>query len=126
MKLGTGVVPNKNGIYINGTNYWYDNGEFKAGNSTDLAYIKFDGSSVTVRGTIIATGGSFDSNLAVNGTLTIGSSMKIGANVNLTNNGIYIGPSNYWYSDGTLMIGNKESYAYLKYDRTDSANHKVY
>jgi len=81
MKLGIGVASGKNGIYINSTNYWYDNGEFKAGNSTDLAYIKFDGSSVTVRGTIIATGGSFEENLNVNNTLTINGSMKIGKNV---------------------------------------------
>ena len=65
-------------------------------------------SNVAVRGTIEATDGYFD------GFLVIGDpndpeypgSMKIGTNVNSTNDGIYINEHNYWYDSGLFKIGN--------------------
>ena len=65
-------------------------------------------SNVAVRGTIEATDGYFD------GFLVIGDpndpeypgSMKIGTNVNSTNDGIYINANNYWYDSGLFKIGN--------------------
>jgi microcystin-dependent protein len=65
-------------------------------------------SNVAVRGTIEATDGYFD------GFLVIGDpndpefpgSMKIGTNVNSTNDGIYINANNYWYDTGLFKIGN--------------------
>ena len=39
-----------------------------------------------------------------------GTNMKIGNDVESTNDGIYIGATNYWYSDGSFKIGSAASY----------------
>jgi hypothetical protein len=65
-------------------------------------------SNVAVRGTIEATDGYFDGFLVVGDPLDPESpgSMKIGTNVNSTNDGIYINEHNYWYDSGLFKIGN--------------------
>ena len=39
-----------------------------------------------------------------------GTNMKIGNDVESTNDGIYIGTTNYWYSDGSFKLGSADSY----------------
>lgn len=65
-------------------------------------------SNVAVRGTIEATDGYFDGFLVIGDPLDPDSpgSMKIGTNVNSTNDGIYINEHNYWYDSGLFKIGN--------------------
>lgn len=65
-------------------------------------------SNVAVRGTIEATDGYFDGFLVIGDPLDpeYPGSMKIGTNVNSTNDGIFINANNYWYDTGLLSIGN--------------------
>lgn len=65
-------------------------------------------SNVAVRGTIEATDGYFDGFLVIGDPNDPDSpgSMKIGTNVNSTNDGIYINAHNYWYDSGLFKIGN--------------------
>ena len=65
-------------------------------------------SNVAIRGTIQATDGYFDGFLVIGDPLDpeYPGSMKIGTNVNSTNDGIFINANNYWYDTGLLSIGN--------------------
>lgn len=65
-------------------------------------------SNVAVRGRIEATDGYFDGFLVVGDPDDPDSpgSMKIGTDVNGTNDGIYINSNNYWYDTGLFKIGN--------------------
>lgn len=58
--------------------------------------------NVAVRGNITATGGSFT------GNMTAGT-MKIGADVNSTNDGIYIDANNFWYDTGRFRVSSTET-----------------
>jgi hypothetical protein len=58
--------------------------------------------NVAVRGEINATGGTFA------GYVSAGN-LKLGTDVNSTNDGIYINTNNYWYDSGTFSIGNGTS-----------------
>jgi len=102
--VGAGGAGN-DGLYINANNYWYDTGVFKVGSSTK--YLYFDGTNATFTGALSAASGTFT------GTVAIGETLKIGASVNGTNNGLFINSNNYWYGSGALKIG--ETNVYLSY-----------
>ena len=103
VQLGPGVNSGTaNGIFINANNYWYDTGNFSLGNGS--TGVTWNGSALNVTGTINASGGNFS------GFVTAGT-MKIGANVDSTNNGIYINANNYWYDTGIFKIGGSTNYA---------------
>lgn len=58
--------------------------------------------TLTVTGTIRAAAGYFSGNLSVGN----GGTMKIGVDVDGTNDGIYIDANNYWYNTGNMSIGS--------------------
>jgi hypothetical protein len=78
MKIGTDVFGSNDGIHINGTNYWYDSGNFSLGTGTST--ISFNGSNILF-GTGIEISGSISANslLLNNGAF----SMSIQSNHNI-------------------------------------------
>ena len=104
-RFGAGVQTGKNGIYINANNYWYDDATFKVGDGTEsMSYSSAGGLVVT--GDINATGGTFT------GYVT-GGTARFGANVDSTNDGIWIDANNYWYDTGSFKVGDgSESMSY--------------
>lgn len=78
-----------------------------------LGFYAYDGSVATVSitntgtavfsGTVNANGGNFT------GYVT-GGTMRFGANVSGTDDGIYINANNYWYDTGTFKVGDSSSY----------------
>jgi hypothetical protein len=90
---GTGSYGATNtGFYLDST------GKFSL---TDKLY--FDGTTLTVNGTIQAQTGYFGGAISVNGN---NGAFKIGpAAGGGSNNGIYINANNYWYDSGNLSIG---------------------
>ena len=68
-------------------------------------YLRWNGSSLDINGAISASSGNFVGNMTV-----AGGSMKFGADVNGTNDGIYINANNYWYDTGNFKVGNATSY----------------
>lgn len=80
---------------------------------TSLGFFAYDGSVATVSitntgtavfsGTVNANGGNFT------GYVT-GGTMRFGANVNGTDDGIYINANNYWYDTGTFKVGDSSNY----------------
>jgi len=84
-----GSSSQKNGIYLDGRNYWFDDGEFAVGNTTQ--FMKFSGSVLRVGGAIFADTGS------ITGKMHIGDNIVIGENVdNSGSQGIVINENNYW------------------------------
>ena len=63
-RFGAAVQTGKNGIYINATNYWYDDGSFKAGTGTSA--ITYDGSGTLTIGAGSSIGGTTASTLVSN------------------------------------------------------------
>jgi len=57
--------------------------------------------STTVQSPIIAGNDGYFS-----GQVGIGNTMKLGIDVNSTNDGMYINATNYWYTDGALKVGD--------------------
>jgi hypothetical protein len=104
-RFGAAVQTGKNGIYINANNYWYDDATFKVGDGTEsMSYTSAGGLVVT--GDINATGGTFT------GYVT-GGTARFGANVNGTDDGIWIDANNYWYDTGAFKVGDgSESMSY--------------
>jgi hypothetical protein len=90
----------ENGIFINTTNYWYDNGKFSLGTGTKRVY--FDGTDVTITSDVIIEGGLTADSLTIGTSPTI---LKIDENVKDDNDGIYINDYNYWYTDGRFAAG---------------------
>ncbi len=89
-------------IYIGGGNYYDTASPFYADNLGRLSIgqaLKFENNELTINGK-----GTFT------GTVTAGSGLnvvKVGNDVNSTNDGIYIGATgDYIYTDGTLRLGN--------------------
>ena len=80
---------------------------------TSLGFYAYNGSVATVSitntgtavfsGTVNANGGNFT------GYVT-GGTMRFGADVNGTNDGIYINANNYWYDSGTFKVGDASNY----------------
>ena len=92
----------KSRIFIGAGNYYSNTTPFYADNTGRFSIsdkLRFDGSNLTIDGS-----GNFS------GTVTAGSGLntvKLGNDVNGTNDGIYIGATgDYIYSDGTLRLGN--------------------
>lgn len=93
------VYSGSSGVYNNtNTGFYLDGG----GNFSLKDKLSFDGTTLTVNGTIQAAAGYFSGNLAVGN----GGTMKIGVDVNGTNDGIYIDANNYWYNTGNMSIGS--------------------
>jgi hypothetical protein len=74
------------------------------------AFMKWDGSSLNVKGAITATSGTFSGDInAAGGTFTghvTAGNAKFGLNVASTNDGLYLGAHNYWYDDGSFKVGD--------------------
>jgi len=104
-RFGANVDSTDDGIWINANNYWYDTGSFKVGDGTEsMSYSSAGGLVVT--GDINATGGTFT------GYVT-GGTARFGANVDSTNDGIWINSYNYWYDTGAFKVGDgSESMSY--------------
>ena len=97
-----------NGVWLG-----FNGGTAKASfvNST-TSYMKWTGTALEIKGDVTATSGDFD------GAITIaGGSMKIGKDVNSTNDGIFINSNNYWYSNGNFKVGNASGN--MEFDGTD-------
>jgi hypothetical protein len=83
--------------------------------------LRFDGSNLTITGDITATSGTFSGTVNASGGnfsgfVTAGT-MKIGANVSSTDDGIYIDANNYWFDgEGRFKMGNSGNY--LSWDGT--------
>ena len=93
------IYSGSSGVFNNTSTGFYLDGD---GNFSLKDKLSFNGTSLTVNGTIQATGGYFSGNMAVGS----GGTMKLGVGVSGTNSGLYIAPNNYWYNDGTFSIGN--------------------
>jgi hypothetical protein len=98
MGLGVAVSPDEanNGLWINNSNYWYDDGKFRTGSS--LNYVSWNGTDLEVSGRIIATSGSF------NGSVTAQSGSIGGWQINtdsLTGTNVGLVPATYpFYAGG--------------------------
>jgi len=53
--IGSNVSSSNHGIFINNNNYWYDNGDFKVGNSTNN--MEWDSTTLKITGSVDATYG---------------------------------------------------------------------
>ena len=105
LKIGAGVSGTNDGIFVNTYNYWYDNGTFRVGD--DDNYMSFGGGSATFKGALSSATGSFS------GIVEAGS-VKIGAGVSSTYNGVYIDQYNYWLDGaGGMKMGTEHSYLTL-------------
>lgn len=93
------IYSGSSGVFNNTSTGFYLDGD---GNFSLKDKLSFNGTSLTVNGTIQATGGYFSGNMAVGS----GGTMKLGVGVSGTNSGLYIAPNNYWYNDGSFSIGN--------------------
>jgi hypothetical protein len=63
MKIGKDVESTNDGVYINSTNYWYDDGKFSLGSGTKKIY--FDGTDVKITSDVIIEGGLTATSLTV-------------------------------------------------------------
>jgi hypothetical protein len=63
MKIGKDVESTNDGVYINSTNYWYDDGKFSLGSGTKKIY--FDGTDVKITSDVIIEGGLTTTSLTV-------------------------------------------------------------
>jgi hypothetical protein len=76
--------------------------------------LKFDGTNLTISGDITATSGTFSGTInasggAFSGYITAGT-MRVGANVSGTDDGIYIDSNNYWFDgEGRFKVGDSVS-----------------
>jgi len=96
------TYPVKSRIFIGAGNYYSNTTPFYADNTGRFSIadkLRFDGTNLLINGS-----GTFT------GTVTAGSGLnivKVGTDVNGTNDGIYIGATgDYMYADGTLRLGN--------------------
>jgi hypothetical protein len=84
---------------------------FGSGGTVAGAILSFDtNGDLSIKGTITATAGEFS------GYMSAGS-MKIGTNVNSTNDGLYMGTDNYWYNTGVFKVGTTDKN--MTWDGTD-------
>jgi hypothetical protein len=89
MLFGYNVSGTSSGLYIDSTNYIFDDNTFSLANGN----VSWNGSTLSVvgsgtfTGTINAEGGTFTNNVTLNGTLTAGTA-KFGTDVSSTNDGI--------------------------------------
>ena len=70
-RFGAAVQTDKNGIYINANNYWYDDATFKVGDSSEsMSWTSAGGLVVT--GEINANSGTFSGSITATGTISGG------------------------------------------------------
>lgn len=68
-------------------------------------YLRWTGTNLELSGALNASSGNFE------GYMTVAAgSMKFGADVSGTNDGLYINADNYWYSGGNFKVGDATSY----------------
>ena len=84
MKIGSSVNGSLDGIYIDSNNYWYTNGNFATGSSSNG--VRWDGTSLNVTGEVSALRGSFAGPILMgaNGYILLGTSATI---TNVSGNG---------------------------------------
>jgi hypothetical protein len=147
MKIGVGVNSGYNGIYIGTNNYWYNDGLFEVGNGTN--FLKWNGSSLSMSGSITASSFSSTNAAAGNGinilSTTIGDitrdEIKFYSATDLKLN-LYASPSGAqiagplsdikFLNSGALVLGNlnniitiasnSEGGAYLDYGYSPNAS----
>jgi hypothetical protein len=100
-------VAGEDGIFISSANYWYSTGKFSLGGTQGIT---FNSGSV-----VIGTDVYVNAGVTVN-ALTVGTApslLKISASpAGLAgNDGIYIDPYNFWYSDGRFSVGGSANSA---------------
>lgn len=101
MKIGKDVNSTNDGVYINATNYWYDDGKFSLGSGTKKIY--FDGTDVKITSDVIIEGG------------VTATSFGIDAN-------------NYWNTsgnEGDFRVGNESTYMFWNKTGTDTGTLQV-
>jgi len=74
--------------------------------------LAWDGSTLNISGAIKATSGDFEGYMTV-----AGGTMKIGKDVQSTNDGIFINTNNYWYDTGNFKVGSGSA-GYMSFDGT--------
>lgn len=105
-RFGVNVSGTDDGIWLNTHNYWYDTGNFKVGGAAQN--VIWDTSSLTVTGIINATSGNLTGALTVaSGTMKFGQGADGGSN-----NGLYVGANDYWYSTGAFRVGGSNGISY--------------
>ena len=127
VKFGYSVSTNKHGLYIDSNNYFvYDSsaskGKFKIGDASK--YLLWDGTNLTLTGTIKATAGYIggtssgwligSNKISSNGLELNATTPYIGLGVTAYNNndGIWLGKDSSW----KLSIKNSDGSRYLKFD----------
>ena len=100
------------GIYEQGTAG--TSGRFSVVNSGGSKYLKWTGSDLVIKGDITADNGTFNGVINASGGTFTGyvnaGGVKLGVDVNGSNDGIYIDGNNYWYSTGDFKVGDGTSY----------------
>ena len=105
MKFGKGVKDSFNGIYIDDNNYWYSNGNFRAGGAG--TGITSTGGSLSIVSPVTITGtSSVTGNLGVIGTIYSGSAVDSGQRTVLNSAGIYAYPAGVGASATTSIFAN--------------------
>ena len=74
-------------------------------NSGDTNHMLWTGDSLDIKGAINATTGNFEGYMTVGG-----GSMKFGADVSGTDDGLWINSNNYWYNNAHFKVGDGTSY----------------
>lgn len=105
MKFGKGVKDSFNGIYIDDNNYWYSNGNFRAGGAG--TGITSTGGSLSIVSPVTITGtSSVTGNLGVIGTIYSGGAVDSGQRTVLNSAGIYAYPAGVGASATTSIFAN--------------------
>ena len=105
MKFGKGVKDSFNGIYIDDNNYWYSNGNFRAGGTG--TGITSTGGSLSIVSPVTITGtSSITGNLGVIGTIYSGGAVDSGQRTVLNSAGIYAYPAGVGAAATTSIFAN--------------------
>ena len=92
------IYSGNSGVYNNANTGFYLDGD---GNFSLEDKLSFNGTTLTVAGTVNASAGNFT------GYVTANSGMRFGKGVDGgTNDGIYIDANDYWYGNGNFSLGN--------------------
>jgi hypothetical protein len=105
MKFGKAVKDSFNGIYIDDNNYWYSNGNFRAGGAG--TGITSTGGSLSIVSPVTITGtSSITGNLGVIGTIYSGGAVDSGQRTVLNSAGIYAYPAGAGAAATTSIFAN--------------------
>jgi len=103
MKFGKNVNSSYNGIYIDDNNYWYSNGNFRAGGAG--TGITSTGGSLSIVSPVTITGtSSVTGNLRVTGTIYSGSAVDSGQRTVLNTGGLFAYPAGVGASATTSIF----------------------